>query len=283
MKVQASSTRGILFFLLIVCLFSIPFWALILLDKFRSLYTTGLMWSPGIAALLACKLTGKPLDELGWWWGPRKYALLAYLAPFFYTLAAYLVVWLTGMGGFYDADFEAAVVAAYNWESISPSLTVMFYLLLTATLGMVQSLSMALGEEIGWRGFLVPALATHHSFIKVSLVSGAIWAIWHYPLIIFGNYNASVDRLYALLCFTVMILGLSFLYSWFRLKSNSLWPAVILHASHNLFVQRIFTPLTSNTGITPYIIDEFGIALALVGIVIAIAVWRRSRVEVWIT
>ena len=48
------------------------------------------------------------------------------------------------------------------------------------------------------------------------------------------------------------------------LRSGSLWTATFLHASHNLFIQAIFTPLTGNTRPTPDAIDEFGFVLPLV-------------------
>ena len=53
------------------------------------------------------------------------------------------------------------------------------------------------------------------------------------------------------------------------------WPAVVFHASHNLFVKNVFTPLTRNTGVTPCIIDEFGIALLIALLLIAAYFWRR--------
>jgi len=46
---------------------------------------------------------------------------------------------------------------------------------------------------------------------------------------------------------------------------------------HNHFVQDFFDPLTSDTGITPYIIGEFGVALAVAGIVVAFIFWKLRR------
>ena len=60
-----------------------------------------------------------------------------------------------------------------------------------------------------------------------------------------------------------------------RLKSGSLWTAAMLHASHNLYIQEIFTPLTRNTGKTAWYIDEFGAVLPIVILVFAIYFWRR--------
>jgi len=51
--------------------------------------------------------------------------------------------------------------------------------------------------------------------------------------------------------------------------------SIILHASHNIFIQGFFTPLTGPTRWSPYVIDEFGIGLALAAIVVAYLFWRR--------
>ncbi len=133
-----------------------------------------------------------------------------------------------------------------------------------------------LGEEIGWRGLLVPELSKETSFTLTALISGGIWAIYHYPLILFSNYgNPSVPAWFGLVCFTVLVVGSSFVYAWLRLASGSIWPAVVLHASHNQFIKHIFTAFTGDTGVTAYVIDELGIALALAAILIAYLFWRR--------
>jgi len=66
-------------------------------------------------------------------------------------------------------------------------------------------------------------------------------------------------------------------FAWMRLKSGSLWTGAILHGSHNLYIQAIFTPLTRNTGKTAWYIDEFGAMLPLVTIAFAFYFWSRRR------
>jgi membrane protease YdiL (CAAX protease family) len=72
-----------------------------------------------------------------------------------------------------------------------------------------------------------------------------------------------------------MVVGISFIYAWMRLKSGSVWTGMLLHASHNLWVQSIFDPLTTDTGRTKYVIGEFGIGLAIAGAVSGYVFWRR--------
>jgi membrane protease YdiL (CAAX protease family) len=82
-----------------------------------------------------------------------------------------------------------------------------------------------MGEEIGWRGFLLPRLVSQFDFTVGCLLSGCIWAVWHYPGLLFADYNAGTNPVYALTCFTLMLIGDSYVFGWMRLRSNSIWPA----------------------------------------------------------
>jgi membrane protease YdiL (CAAX protease family) len=141
-------------------------------------------------------------------------------------------------------------------------------------LGTVLSLSSALGEELGWRGFLVPKLAEGTTFTRTALVSGTIWSAWHMPLIILADYNGGTSVPYSIACFVVMVLGISFPLAWLRLRSGSVWPAALLHASHNLYIQGFFDRVTADTGITKYLVSEFGAVLALAAAVTGFVFWR---------
>lgn len=95
----------------------------------------------------------------------------------------------------------------------------------------------------------------------------------------FADYHSATPWWFGLPCFTVMVVALSVILTWIRLRSNSVWPCAILHASHNLFIQAFFTPLTGSKGeITPYLIDEFGVAVPAVTLVLAVVFWlHRPR------
>ena len=159
-------------------------------------------------------------------------------------------------------------------------MTLPLALLLTVVVGFPSSLLTATGEEIGWRGLLVPELAKRYNFSVTSLTSGIIWALFHYPAILFADYHSSAPLWYAMIMFTIMAIAASFAFAWLRLKSGSLWTAAILHASHNLFIQAIFDQLTLDFGLTPYLTTEFGVGLAAAYTLVAIYFWtRRGEVE----
>lgn len=246
------------------------------MDAGNLLYVTGAMWSPGLAAFATRRIFGESIRDLPWKWGSSNYNWLGYLIPIFYTVPLYLVVWFTGLGAF-NWDAVKKISSESGWQNFPPALVLLLFVLLTGTLGMVGKLSRALGEEIGWRGFLVPELAKVVGFPKVALISGLMWAVYHYPVLLFADYNAGGPAWYGLSCFTVMVVADSFILAWLTLRSQSLWPAAIFHASHNLFIQSICTPLTRDTGKTAYIIDEFGVGLVVTIVVAAVIVWRMSR------
>lgn len=236
---------------------------------------TGVMWCPALAAFATKWMFGERVRDLAWGWGSGRYQGWAYLIPLLYTLPVYLVVWLTGLGGFYDLAFMEKTAKAYGLSALPLSFALVIYILITMTAGFVPKTGRALGEEIGWRGFLVPELAKVTSFAWVGVISGLMWALWHYPAILFSNYNAGTPAWYALSCFTAMVVAQSFIAAWLVLRAQSLWPAALLHGSHNMFVQLIFTPLTINTGETAYFIDEFGAGLAITSVIAAVIVWRK--------
>src|SRR5688500_2199043 len=85
-------------------------------------YAFGLMCILGIAALLTINIYKGDISELGWKWGKTRLQLLIYCIPFLYSFGTYLVIWITGLGGFYNIQFVNSVVESFGWSSLSPHL-----------------------------------------------------------------------------------------------------------------------------------------------------------------
>jgi membrane protease YdiL (CAAX protease family) len=279
---QSKTIRKIVTFLAITLILSSIFYYLILsagtVYASGGLFVLGLMWAPGIAGLATQLLYEHTLRGLGWKPGKFKYLAIAWLLPLGYCLVVYGITWLTGLSGFPDPGAMALIQERWGGLTGSPVLQILITVTLTAFIGMVGGLASGLGEEIGWRGLLVPELFKVTSFTKTALISGAVWALWHFPLLFFADYNLpGAPRWYAGIMFAVLVIGISFAFAWLRLKSGSLWTAAMLHAMHNVFIQTIFTPLTAQNEITPYIIDEFGVGLALMAVVVALVFWSKRN------
>ena len=240
-------------------------------------FVTGIMWCPAVAALATKKIFREDVSDLGWKWGEHRFQLRSYLIPLAYAVPVYLIVWISGLGGFPNMEFVSKTAESMGWTGASTATVILGYVALSATIGVLISTSRALGEEIGWRGFLVPELAKVTSFRGVGLISGLMWAAWHYPVLIFGDYNAGTSAWFGLTCFTIQVIAVSFIAAHLRLVSGSLWTGAILHASHNRFIQGVLTPLTVTNPATPYVIDEFGVGLVVTTVIAAVIVTRRQH------
>lgn len=128
----------------------------------------------------------------------------------------------------------------------------------------------------GWRGFLLTELRRTLTYRQLNWVIGIIWYVYHMPLIVFSNYNNG-NKLTSAICFFVMVVSMTVIANTLCMKAGSMWPSVVLHASHNLFVQSIFDQMTVDKGYTRYITSEFGVGLALCYAAVAAVVWSRHE------
>jgi hypothetical protein len=106
-------SRAIPIFLLTTLLISSVFYFLIIKSGHMGgdgwgAYVAGLMWSPGFAALLTCKLLRRDLGGIGWGWGETRYEVIGYLIPLGYSVVIYGFVWLTGLGGFIQQELRGS-------------------------------------------------------------------------------------------------------------------------------------------------------------------------------
>ena len=275
-----SPQRKVILFLILTVFFSVlsyfPMLRAGTIGVQGGLFVLTLMWSPGFAALLTQLITTRSLRGLGWRLGSARWLGIAWILPVLYALPVYAFTWLTGLGIFPNPSRIARLAEEYS--STSTATTVTIFVLFSLTLDMLGPLLSALGEEIGWRGLLVPELAKTTDFTKTALISGVIWAAWHMPGIFLADLNdTGIPNVYAAAMFAVLIIALSFPFAWLRLKSGSLWPAVLLHAFHNQLIQGMLDKLTGKTPITPYITGEFGVGMALTGLVVTYVFWRMHQ------
>jgi membrane protease YdiL (CAAX protease family) len=238
------------------------------------------MWTPGLAAILTSLILRRSLKEMGWSLRPVKWLAFSWLMPILYGFLAYVPLWLTGLGSVPNPTFLERARLTLNL-STGPDFTVILAAFGYITLvNLLPSMIFSLGEEIGWRGFLVPELSKWMSLRNVGLVSGLIWGVWHLPGILSGGYGADGTPLaFQITCFMVMVISSGIIFAWVRIKSGSLWTAVILHAVHNNVIQAFFDRITADTGYTKYFTGEFGLALPIVIAIISYLIWRQLDKE----
>lgn len=218
-----------------------------------SVFVIGLMWVPGVSALISKLIVDHSIKGLGWriHKSSLPYIGMAYVIPLILCCVVYGLAWITGLGTLGEYSLSQCIVFAVA--------------------GVLINCLAAVGEEIGWRGFLLTELRQAIPLRQVSSVIGVVWFFYHAPLILFSDYNNG-NIPYSLLCFFIMVIGFTIVANYLCIKAKSFWPAVMLHASHNVFVQSIFDSITVTGKNTKYFTSEFGIGLAIAYIGLAIVV-----------
>lgn len=190
---QWSDRRRVIVFLLITVGVSWAAWPLVLLNPSS---TPFLPYGPTVAAIVIAAIAGgRP--ELG--------ALLRRLVkwrvhPGWYATALLLPVVLLGIPvlAMLASGVPVEITGPFPWASLPVILAVR-----TIAGG-------PLGEELGWRGFLLPILRKRHGALTASLLIGAIWGPWHLPLLLSGP---STDQR-PVLQFLLWVLAASVLHTW---------------------------------------------------------------------
>jgi membrane protease YdiL (CAAX protease family) len=110
------------------------------------------------------------------------------------------------------------------------------------------------------------------------LLVGLIWAAWHVPIniAVFPLHRPNVPLWYANACFAVTVIGVSFMHTWLRLRSQSVWPSVLFHAAGNAF-QAALQAATVEDGVTQYLTTEYGAGFAVAGLLVGLWFWSRRR------
>ncbi len=182
------------------------------------------------------------------WRFPRRWYALA-AAPLLLYLVAAIVVGRSEGGGLV-VDGSTLPTVLWSLEA-----------------GLLVSLLLrgAMGEELGLRGFALPALQQRLSPAGAALAVGVGWALWHLPALIDDPASAPI--------IVVLIIGLSFVLTWlFNGTAGSLVGPLLFHAFQN-------TEEAIET-IVPAVVGTDWEALAALGLlvlsVVAVAAVRRT-------
>jgi len=101
----------------------------------------------------------------------------------------------------------------------------------------------ALGEEIGWCGFLQGQLIMRLGAMRGIALLGVIWSFWHLPALLAGYNCPQHPFLGAFVLFPIQLVGASCFLGWLTLKAKSFWPAAITHGAVNSIQQGVLDSL----------------------------------------
>lgn len=90
----------------------------------------------------------------------------------------------------------------------------------------------ALGEEIGWRGWLTPQLLPLGAIPTIA-ITGVIWGLWHTPLILLGHNYPHLPGWQAVVFMVVFCILIGGILAWLSIRTRSVWPAALGHSTIN--------------------------------------------------
>lgn len=249
-----------------------------------------MMLTPAIAAIIVTFTMGVPAAGdrarfLGLW--PLRPAtrvvwlmVVGWLVPPVLVAAGILVAAALGFvqldlafGGF-AAEIERAVPPG---TPLPPVEILVIAQLAMLPLGALFNSLLAFGEELGWRGWLLPALRPLGTWPAL-ILSGAIWGLWHSPVILLG-YNFGRTDITGVLFMVAGCIAWGVLLGWLRLRSGSVWPAVLAHGSLNAAAGLILLVAASQPDLAlagPLGVAGWIVAAVVVAVLLATGQFRRQ-------
>ena len=174
-------------------------------------YTVALaatMFFPALGVVITRLVTGEGVANCVMKPKPARQSLpwfaVAWFGPTLLVIAGAVVYFLLFPGDFdptastfveaqrtaaVQAGADSASLAAFDMAAANPLLLVL-PLLGACAIAPVLNIVSTFGEEWGWRGYLLPKMATQLPIVPTLLITGVIWGLWHAPLVALGhNYG----------------------------------------------------------------------------------------------
>jgi len=263
-----------------IVLSAIPYFFIISERNIDSDWALLLMWVPGIVAIimrlwyregLFSSLVWNPIK--GW-----KWILLAAFIPF--VIEIITIVLTVGFGvatlkeGFLVIENDTISIkgiamlfgaSAQPWYVFLPNFITSYFVG-----ALFYSLAFALGEELGWRGYLQKEWAPTNSLFPF-LVIGVIWGWWHLPGILIGHNYPDYPLLGGVVLMPIVTILFSVAFGVAFNKKCVIWVPVIFHGAVNISAEM------SNIGLVEASInrpvnDFIWTALWLLG---ALILWKK--------
>ncbi len=242
------SNSGVLPFHLPFAVYVFLGWGFIIASLFMTWLTLG---KPAVIELLKRFL----IWRTGWKW----YLVALFLLPLIMALAVLLNAAFTST----SIDFSAIFAHKIFGPSANLPILILPYLLFDA---------ISNGEEMGWRGDVLPRLQSKYSALVSSLFIGVIWAVWHIPKFLAPG-NTSPFGL-----FLLKVMAEAVIYTWlYNNTKGSLLLVTLLHAAGN--TAGVFLPVgstLSGTNLNTLIIQ---VVLEVLAAVVVVAIAGPARLS----
>jgi len=140
----------------------------------------------------------------------------------------------------------------------------------------MQAAIVGVGEELGWRGWLLPYLSSKHSFASATALTGLAWTVWHMPVFLSGVALA--------LSFFALLVALSGVHAWLWVRTQgSVGVVALAHASVNapfFFLESAVRTRSEGTVIATKAFGYLSVMYLCLAVVLMIAfrhIWLSHR------
>jgi membrane protease YdiL (CAAX protease family) len=286
---QSVDRKGIVSFLLITFSLTCLIEGILALNGFRwegippilgQYVIAGVMWVPALATVITIKLiTREGFGITNLRLGPFKpYLFSALIIPLAFAVT-YGMTWLLGLGQpdwNLNALSELMASSGADVSTMPPASTLLIILFTSSIiLGPTINGIFGFGEELGWRGYLLPKLMPLGK-VRAYLILGVIWGLWHAPLVLLGfNYPGYPLLGVVWMCALTTALGIFLNEMTLRYKSSIL--AGSIHGAFNGQGYGIWRQLFP--AVNPLLGGMTGIIgiLVFAGLGLWVAHWNDSR------
>lgn len=198
------------------------------------------MTTPAIATLLLAAFNPSVRSVIKWRPSPQilRFAVPAVLVPTLIgatvVTAAEVMGW--GASGWFIFSLEGVEVSGGPWLlGLGSQGWLMFVanVLVTAVLFAAVSAFPAIGEELGWRGFLQGALVERYGITRGVILLGLIWSFFHLPVLLNGYNYPNNPILGSFVLFPLKLVAVSMFMAWLTIHSGSFWLAALAHGAGN--------------------------------------------------
>ena len=188
-----------------------------------------------------------------------RFYLIALLAPIIVLGGIALVTNATGL-------------APFTWVRRTPLwLALVAFPINVAVLGP----TIGLGEEYGWRGYQLPRLLPLGE-VKAAVVVGAIWALWHVPVLLTGYSLPGQHPWLAILVFAGSALAMSLAFTRFYVVTGgSVLLVALMHMSANVYGGALLEEAIPTAH--PLLFQAAGLVSSACVVLVMVAVYAVAR------
>lgn len=162
-----------------------------------------------------------------------KYWIIAPLTITILSLISYGISYLINPEMFEDSNKVLESLGKKGFDQLGLIGGMLSVILLNGFIGSLANIPMFLGEEIGWRGFLVPRLLKLTSPLYAFLTGAFVWALWHAIMIAQGLNYPDIHPVIGVMLMVGFCFPVGIIFQYFYHKSKSIFVAALSHAAMN--------------------------------------------------